>query len=376
MPELQVRIEEALDHMGREGLTPLQASALERPVRLPVEVEPRVLAAALTTTTGAPPENAVQVGRHRALDYPTGIVDLLDPVPVRVRGSVVPYLREGADDRSAATAPGPLGPRTENTAAREATLTWTEQREALASVSTTVPVSEETLVDAPNVVQLFRRRLMRDGRRQIENILGTRFRAMAQAVPDVYAPAGPLTPADVPRSGMQAVDIDTGDHDTTVKRVFVVMNAVFEAIERIRTVGESAATGVVLSRDAMRIMQRYRTHDDAWSFSGAAAGRLDGNPWGLRTATSDALAGDGVDDGPPFYSRVSGYSWAEGQLLGIVGDFGAADLATDGRLAYELGHSGNDWTNLRRTARMDARFGLLTYRPRAFCVLRLAARGI
>jgi len=270
--------------------------------------------ALFATTAGWAPESLRIPGVVEAVTRP---VQLLDIIPMAQTGvEQVVYMEETTRTHAAAET-------AEGGAFAESTFTHTEQTSAVRKITDSVPVTDEQLEDVAQVGSYLNGRL----------IFGVRQRL------DLQLLVGNGTPPNL-RGIKNTVGIQT-----QAKGLDPVPDAFFKAMTKIRITGRAMPTHHIIHPTDWEGVRLLRTADGIYIW---------GNPsepgpermWGLPVVQNDAgLKG-----------------------TGYVGSFLPSWISLFERrgVDVQIGFTGSQFVEGKRTIRADARFAFVVFRPAAF----------
>lgn len=274
-----------------------------------------IRATLLETADGVAPES-VRSGRLvEAVTRPIQVLDIIPSGNLDQAANV--YMEEVLRTHSAAE-------RREGAAYAEDAFKWARRSDPAVSIGTSLPVTDEQFEDVPGLRSYLDLRMT----------FGLRQRMDSQVL------NGNGTPPNF--EGL----LNRGGIQTQAKGSDPVPDAIFKAMTKIRVVGRSNPTHVVLNPYDWQDIRLLRTADGVYiwgSPSEAVAARL----WGAPVVQSDALA----------------------ENTGLVGDFTFCQLLERRGLDVQVGYVNDDFTTGMRTIRADVRAAFSVYRAAAFCTV-------
>ena len=330
--------------------------------QMDVPASPRILAAALTRSAGAPAES-VRSGRVVERGYAPLTVSELLGGPIGTAQAAYKYLEEdapipvaGKQGVVASEALDASAPRAENAALAESTLTWREVSVPVESIGTFLPVTEESLEDSMDITSQISGRLMRGvmqaKERQLISGNGT-----SPNLKGLLGFAETTTSATTRHRTMGKVEmaaVSTSDDDA--KKLAAIEAALWDAIDLVAARGGGEPDGILINRTALNRLFKAKDGDGNWRYERDMMGNLATNPWGPMVAST----------------RYGLADYADGNTVAIVGDWMQADEVMRHDLRVEFGMTGDDFKNLRQSVRAYVRCALAVYRPRSFAQVVVA----
>lgn len=267
------------------------------------------------TTAGWAPESVRMPGFVEAVSRP---IQLLDIFPMSQTGQeAIKYMEETTRTHAAAE-------KAEGATFAESTFALTEQSSTVRKITDSVPVTDEQLEDVAQVQSYLNGRL----------IFGLRQRLDSQCL--VGSGSSPNL-----RGLKNVVGIQT-----QAKGADPVPDAFFKAMTKIRVTGRAIPTHHVIHPTDWEGVRLLRTADGVYIWgnpSEAGPERL----WGLPVVQCDA----------------------DSAATGYVGSFQPAWVSLYERrgVDVQVGYTGTQFTEGKRTIRADMRMALVFFRPAAFC---------
>jgi HK97 family phage major capsid protein len=267
------------------------------------------------TTAGWAPESVRLPGFVEAVTRP---VQLIDIIPMGQTGQeAIVYMEETTRTHAAAE-------KAEGVAFAESTFALTEKSSNVRKITDSVPVTDEQLEDVAMVESYLNGRLM----------FGIRQRLDGQVL------VGNGTPPNL-RGIKNVVGIQT-----QAKGADPVQDAFYKAMTLIRLTGRAMPTHHVIHPTDWQDIRLTRTADGIYVWgnpSEAGPERM----WGLPVIQSDADAAG----------------------TGYVGSFLPAWISLFERrgIDIQVGYTGTQFVEGKRTIRADGRWALVLFRPAAFC---------
>jgi HK97 family phage major capsid protein len=276
-----------------------------------------VRAALFQTTAGHPPES---VRSGRIVDAVTRPLQVIDILPIGTTSQAAYVYMEETTRTHAAEEKG------EGVAFAESAFALTERSSAVRKITDSVPVTDEQLEDVEGVEAYLNGRLM----------FGLRQRFDTQVL------TGNGTAPNL-RGILNVAGIQT-----QAKGADPVPDAIYKALTKVRVTGRAAPTHVLLHPNDWQDIRLMRTADGIYiwgSPSEAGAARI----WGLPVVQADALT----------------------ENTGLVGAFDPAMISAFERrgIDIQVGYSGTQFVEGRRTIRADMRVALVVFRPAAFATV-------
>lgn len=276
---------------------------------------PELRATLMESTTGFAPEN---VRSGRLVEGVTRPIQVLDIIPSGTTGgNAYVYMEETLRTHSAAEM------REGGTYAEDA-YKWTERTEPVRKIGTSIPVTDEQFEDVPGLQSYLNTRLA----------FGLRQRFDAQVLTGNGTP--PNVQGITDRSGIQ----------TQAKGSDPTPDAIYKAMTKIRVTGRSNPNYVVLHPNDWQEIRLLRTADGIYiwgSPSDAGVART----WGLPVVQADSLS--------------------EG--TGLVGDFMFCQALERRGVDVQVGYTGSQFVEGKKTIRADLRVAFAVYRAPAFCTV-------
>lgn len=271
--------------------------------------------ALMTTAAGFAPESIRLPGFVEAATRP---IQLLDILPMgRTGQAAVPYMEETTRTHGAAE-------KAEGAAFAESEFAFTEKSSDVRKITDSLPVTDEQLED----VQL------------VESYINGRLAFGVRQRLDLQCYDGNGTAPNL-RGIHNTVGIQT-----QAKGVDPTMGAFYKAMTKIRVTGRAIPTHHVMHPEDWQDIRLTRTADGIYIFGSpmeAGPERL----WGLPVVQNDAKAAG----------------------TGMVGSFQPAWISLFERRGVDIqvGFSGTQFLEGKRTVRADMRAALVVFRPAAFC---------
>lgn len=286
---------------------------------LVVPVEGWTVKALFSTTSGfAPP--AVRTGL--VVEAATRPIQVLQLIPTRPMGpgrNADVYMEETTRTHAAAE-------RAEGGTYAESTFVFTEKSNPVANIGDSIPVTDEQLEDAPEVQALLDQRL--------------RFGLLQRLDQQVLTGNGtsPNIRGILNVSGIQ----------TQARGTDPAFDAIFKAIiGKVRTVGRAIVSGIVLHPTDWQNIRLTRTADGIY-IMGAPFEPGPATLFGIPVVMSDVLTAG----------------------TGLVGDFtNFCYFAERAPAEVEIGWTGTQFTEGKRTLRARLRGAFTVTRPAAFCTV-------
>ncbi|MDA2936826.1 phage major capsid protein [Acidobacteria bacterium AH-259-A15] len=269
------------------------------------------------TTAGWPPESIRLPGFVEAVTRP---VQVLDIIPMgRTGNEAIKYMEETTRTHAAAE-------KAEGAAFAESTFVFTEKSSNVEKITDSVPVTDEQLEDVNQVESYLNGRVT----------FGLRQRLDSQVINgDGIAPnlKGILNVAGI---------------QTQAKGADPTPDTVYKGITKILVTGRAIATHIIMHPNDWQQIRLLRTADGIYIWGSPA----DAGPeriWGLPLVKADLIA--------------------EG--TGLVGSFQSAWISLFERrgVDVQVGYTGTQFVQGKRTIRADMRFGFVVFRPAAFASL-------
>jgi HK97 family phage major capsid protein len=207
----------------------------------------------------------------------------------------------------------------------ESTYVWTERTSPVRKIADSIPVTDEQLDDVD----------------QMAGLLDTDLRFGVRQKLDSQVMVG--TGAGVQLTGI----VNTGGIQTQARGTDPHFDAVFKALTKVRAVGRAEPDAISL-------------HSTDWQTF-----RL------MRTADGIYIMGNPAEPGP---MNLFGVPVALNEVLtlgtGMVGDYGRFSKVWERKgIAVEVGFTGTQFTEGKKTLRADGRFAFVVRRAAAFCQL-------
>ncbi len=268
------------------------------------------------TGAGWDPED-IRIGR--LVDEPTRPIQILDIVPVGQTGmSTIKYMEETTRTHAAAE-------KSEGSAYAESTFVLEEQTSEVRKITDSIPVTDEQLEDVPMVQSYLNQRLT----------FGLRQRLDLQVVQGDGTP--PNLEGTMNVSGIQ----------TQAKGVLPVPDAIYKALTKVRVTGRAFPDNVLLHHNDWQDIRLLRTADGIYIWGSPSEAGVE-RIWGLPVVQSDALT----------------------EHTGIVGDYGNFSMIFERRgIDVQVGFTGSQFVEGKRTIRADLRVALVHFRPAAFATV-------
>lgn len=210
----------------------------------------------------------------------------------------------------------------EDVAFTESALAYTERTASIEGIGSFIPVTEQQVEDVPALVAL----------------LESRLAHMNKLKRAHYIFNGTGTSPQISGFLDQAIQ-------SQAKGVDSVPDAVHKAITKVAVTGGANASAVCLNPNDWQLVRLLQTIDGVYLYgspSDVAMPRM----WGLPVVMANDLSAG----------------------TGLVGDFQMfSQIANRKGITVEIGRNGDDFKTGRFTARVWSRFGLVVYRPYAFC---------
>ena len=273
--------------------------------------------ALMTTAAGFAPESIRLPGFVEAVTRP---IQLLDILPMgRTSQAAVPYMEETTRTHAAAE-------RAEGAAFAESTFEFTERTVNVAKITDSLPVTDEQLEDVALVESYINGRLG----------FGVRQRLDGQCM------AGNGTAPN-----MRGI-LNTSGIQTEAKGADPAMDAFLRAMTKIRVTGRAMPTHHLMHPNDWQAIRLTRTADGIYILGNptdAGVERL----WGLPVVQNESLT----------------------ENTGLVGSFEPSWISLFERrgVDIQIGFTGTQFTEGKRTVRADMRAALVVFRPAAFCTV-------
>jgi HK97 family phage major capsid protein len=271
----------------------------------------------METTAGYAPESLRLPGFVEAATRP---IQLLDIIPMfRTGQEAVPYMEETTRTHGAAE-------KAEGAAFAESTFVFTEKSSPVRKITDSLPVTDEQLEDVAFIESYINGRLTFGIRQRLDSqvLVGNGSAPNLRGIKNV--------------SGIQ----------TQAKGADPVPDAFFKAMTKVRLTGRAIPTHHLMHPTDWQGVRLLRTADGVYiwgSPSEAGPERL----WGLPVVQQDA----------------------DSAGTGYVGSFQPAWLGLFERRGVDLqvGYTGNQFGEGKRTVRGDMRAAFVVFRPAAFCTV-------
>lgn len=273
--------------------------------------------ALMTRAAGYAPESIRLPG---FVEAPTRPIQLLDILPMgRVSQAAVPYMEETTRTHAAAET-------AEGEAFAESTFVFTERTTPVQKITDSLPVTDEQLEDVALIESYINARLA----------FGVRQRLDRQCM--IGDGSAPNLRGIMNTSGIQ----------TEAKGADPAMEAFYRSMTKIRLIGRALPTHHVMHPNDWQQIRLTRTADGIYIF-GAPTEAGPERLWGLPVIQNDAMA----------------------ENTGLVGSFDPAWITLFERrgIDIQVGFTGSQFTQGRRTVRADMRAALAVFRPAAFCTV-------
>lgn len=273
--------------------------------------------ALMTTDAGYAPESIRIPGFVEAATRP---IQLLDILPVgRTTMEAIKYMEETTRTHAAAET-------AEGGTFAESTFIFTERSSAVAKITDSVPVTDEQLEDAAMIESYLNARLA----------FGVRQRLDAQCLN-----GNGTTP------NLRGI-LNTSGIQTQAKGADAAMDAVYKAMTKVRLTGRAMPTHTNMHPNDWQGIRLSKTADGIYLYGSPAEAVAD-RLWGLPVIQNDALT--------------------EGTAL--VGSFMPSWISLFERrgIDIQVGFTGTQFTEGKRTIRADMRAALVVMRPAAFCTV-------
>lgn len=269
----------------------------------------------MTTAAGFAPEST-RTGR--VVDMPTRPIQVLDLIPTgTINQAVEKYMEQTTATRSAAE-------RLEAGTYAESAFVYTEKTSDVRSVGDSIPVTDEQLEDEGQVAGILDQQLRFNVMQRIDGqvLVGT---GTAPQLRGINAVVGIQTQAKGAESGIVAF---------------------LRALTKIRVTGRANPNGAVFHpNDWIDIMLTQSTAGE-FLFGNPFQGPGPQSLFGIPIAQSDAQT----------------------ENTGLVGDFANFSRLSERKgVTVEVGYSGTQFVEGKRTLRATARVAFTVYRPTAFC---------
>lgn len=269
----------------------------------------------LESTTGFPPES---VRSGRLVEGVTRPIQVLDIIPTgSTNQAAYKYMEETLRDHN------PVEMREGATYAEDA-FKYTEKMEPVQKIGTSIPVTDEQFEDVPGLASYLNLRLA----------FGLRQRFDLQVI------LGNGTPPNIEgitaRSGIQ----------TQAKGTDPVPDAVHKALTKVRVTGRANPTHIVMNPNDWQDVRLLRTADGIYIWgnpSEAGPQRI----WGLPVVLADLLT----------------------ENTALVGDFMFCQALEKRGVDIQVGYSGTQFVEGKKTVRADLRVAFCVYRSAAFCTV-------
>ena len=271
----------------------------------------------MSTTAGWAPES-LRIGGF--VEMVTRPIQLLDIIPLAQTGSeVVKYMEETTRTHSAAE-------KGEGVAFAESAFAFTERSSTVRKITDSLPVTDEQLEDVPQVNSYINNRLL----------FGLRQRLDTQVLI-----------GDAAGSNLRGIKNVVGIQ-TQAKGVDPTPDAIFKAMRKLRVTGRVMPTHVLMHPEDWEEIRLLRTADGIYIWGSPAEAGPE-RIWGLPVIQQD------ID------SAGTGY----------VGSFQPAwiSLFEKKGIDVQVGFSGTQFLEGKRSIRADMRFALVVFRPAAFATV-------
>lgn len=270
--------------------------------------------ALMTRAAGFAPESIRLPGFVEAVSRP---IQLLDILPMgRVSQAAVPYMEETTRTHAAAET-------AEGEAFAESTFVFTERSVPVQKITDSLPVTDEQLEDAALIESYINARLAFGVRQRLD---------------------GQCLNGNGTAPNMRGI-LNTSGIQTRAKGADPVMDAIYKAMTGIRVTGRAIPTHIALNPLDWQDIRLTKTTEGIYLYGSpteAGPERL----WGLPIVQADALA----------------------ENTGLVGSFDPAWITLFERrgIDIQVGFTGSQFVQGRRTVRADMRAALVVMRPAAF----------
>lgn len=275
------------------------------------EVELKTL---MSTSAGWAPEST-RIGR--VIDAVTRPVQALDLIPMGDTDSAsIVYMEETTRTHSAAE-------KAEGASYAESAFELTERSSQVRKITDSIPVTDEQLEDEAQVASYLDQRLR----------FGLRQRLDTQVI------SGDGTPPNL-RGILNVAGIQSQAKGTDPS-----FDAIHKAITKVRYTGRANPNGILLHPNDWEAIRLTRTADGLYILGNpAVAGPM--TLFGLPVAVGDV----------------------ETENTGLVGDFANfCQLFEKRGVSVEVGYSGTQFAEGKKTMRADFRVAFVVFRPAAFC---------
>jgi HK97 family phage major capsid protein len=273
--------------------------------------------ALMTTAAGFAPESIRLPGFVEAVTRP---IQLLDILPMgRTGQAAVPYMEETTRTHAAAE-------RAEGAAFAESTFEFTEKSVGVVKITDSLPVTDEQLEDVALVESYINGRLG----------FGVRQRLDGQAM------AGNGTAPNM-RGILNTVGIQT-----EAKGADPVMDAFLRAMTKIRVTGRAMPTHHLIHPNGWQTIRLTRTTDGLYILGNPTDTGIE-RLWGLPVVQNESLT----------------------ENTALVGSFEPSWISLFERrgVDIQIGYTGTQFVEGKRTVRADMRAALVVFRPAAFCTV-------
>ena len=268
----------------------------------------------LSTTAGWTPESIRLPGFVEAVTRP---VQLLDIIPLSQTGfDTIKYMQETTRTHAAEET-------SEGAAFKESTFVFTEQTSTVRKITDSLPVTDEQLADVAQVNSYINGRLIFGLRQRLDN--------------QVLVGAG----TGILLEGIKNVS----NILTTAKGSDPIPDAFFKAMTAIRVTGRAQPTHHVIHPTDWQTIRLLRTADGVYIWGNPSESGVE-RMWGLPVVQSDA----------------------DSAGTGYVGSFQPAWISLFERqgVDIQIGFTGSQFVEGKRTIRADMRFAFVLFRPEAF----------
>ena len=269
----------------------------------------------LETTTGVTPEN---VRSGRLVEAVTRPIQVLDIIPTgQTNSTAYVYMEETLRTHSAAEM------REGGTYAEDA-YKWTERSEPVRKVGTSLPVTDEQFEDVPGLQSYLNSRLT----------FGLRQRFDLQVL--LGNGTAPNIDGIQSRAGIQ----------TQAKGTDPVPDAIYKALVKVRVTGRAMPNHVVMHPNDWQDIRLLRTADGIYIW-GSPSEAGEARIWGLPVVQADS----------------------ETENTALVGDFMFCQALERRGVDVQIGYTGSQFVEGKKTIRADLRVAFAVYRPAAFCTV-------
>lgn len=269
----------------------------------------------MTTSAGYAPESLRIAGFTEAVTRP---IQLLDIIPMgRTSYTSVVYMEETTRTHGAAE-------KSEGGTYAESAFAFTERSSSVRKITDSLPVTDEQLEDVPFIEGYINSRLM----------FGLRQRLDTQVL------TGNGTPPNL--EGINS----NGSIQTQARGSDPDPDAFYKAMTNIRVTGRAMPTHHVIHPTDWQAIRLLRTADGVYIWGSPSEAGVE-RMWGLPVVQCDASS--------------AGTAW--------VGSFQPAWISLFERRGVDMqvGYTGTQFVEGKRTIRADVRYAFVVFRPTAFC---------